>query len=386
MEPSIAIAEETVITEIDVFEMEDVGFDMMNQWEGLREIYIRDGEFVKLGDLIHRPKLAETLRQIADNGQEIFYNGVLGETIVQEIQEAGGIISIEDLRNYTSIWRDPIVIPYQYKTLHVAPPPFSGAVLGMAMNIIEHDELLSDDAESEHLLIEAWKWSFGDRLALGDPEATKVEEIVTTMTSKDHAADIRKLIVPGKTFPASYYSDLVNITGSTKQIEDHGTMHVNTIDIYGNMVAVTSTVNLDWGSKFVGPETGIVYNNEMDDFATPDFINHFGVPPSVSNYIAPWKRPMSSMNPLIVSNQHEEPIIAVGASGGTKIITAVMQTLINFLSFNMTVGEAVVHPRIHDQLIPETTFAEKNFDSEMLDELLAMGHTVCNITPTNPSY
>lgn len=245
------------------------------------------------------------------------------------------------------------------------------------MNIIEHDKLFNNNADSDHLIIEAWKWAFSNRLTLGDPAFTpNVENITNIMISKDHATYIRSKIVANQTFPISYYSDLMDVDNSVKMLEDHGTMHLNVIDIYGNMVALTSTVNLEWGSKFVGPNTGIVYNNEMDDFATPDFVNNFGVPPAEANYIVPGKRPLSSMNPVIIQDYKKDPIIAVGASGGTKIITAPMQAIINVLSYDLNTGDAINKPRMHDQLLPEKTYFEDLFDEEIIEELELMGHVI----------
>lgn len=361
---------------MDVEYLEAVGFDIINDWAGLSEIYIRDGEFVKVGDVIKRPKLAATLQKIADEGAETFYDGTLADDIATELSNAGGTVTLQDLKTYRSIWRDPLVVPYQYNTLHLAPPPFGGVVMGMAMNIIEHDEMILNDPDSIHIMVEAWKWAFGDRLALGDPSFTpNIDEIVETMLSKDHAQYLRSKIMQGYTFPQEYYSDLVNITSVTKMLEDHGTMHLNTADTDGNMVSLTSTVNLEWGSKFVGPITGIVFNNQMDDFATPNFTNHFGVPPAEANYIAPGKRPLSSMNPVIISKRNN-PFLAVGASGGTKIITAPMQCILNILSHNLTVGDAVAIPRLHDQLVPEILYFEEEYDTTILDELEERGHIV----------
>ena len=355
-------------------ELAEVTFDVVQQWEGLAELYIRDGEFVKPGDIIKRPKLARTLRRLAEDGAMDFYTGSLANDIVTELQQAGGHITMEDLADYRVQWREPLRVPYQYFDLHLAGPPFGGAVMALAMNIIEHDELILDDPESVHLLIESWKWAFSDRMVLGDPAFTAdMDEILNAFVSKDHAQSLRSRISATRTFPVSYYSDLMNVTRSSKVLEDHGTMHLNVVDRKGNLVALTSTINLEWGCKYVGAITGIVYNNQMDDFSTAGYVNHFGVPPTSPNYIAPGKRPMSSMNPTVITKRGD-PVMAVGASGGTRIITSPMQAILNVLSFGLDVGKAIGLSRIHEQLLPDTLSVERGYSQDLLDSLAEYGH------------
>lgn len=377
-EEAIVAAEEMEVTELMVENLLDAGYDRIADSPGLAETYItEEGEFVKVGDVIKRPQLAATLRLIANKGVEEFYTGSVARDLVSDIREAGGIISLDDLQNYTIERRLPVATTYRGLKLIGAPPPFGGAVALMAFNILEGFQLKADDSQSLHYIAESWKFAFDDRRVLGDPSfmPDNFTDVVKTMLSKEHAADLRHRILDDSVLPLSDYSDLSPVGES---VDDHGTMHLNVVDSLGNAVALTSTVNLLWGGKFVSPRTGIVMNNQMDDFSSPGFDNHFLVPPHESNYIVPGKRPLSSMNPLIVT-KGEHLAFAVGASGGTKIITGPMQVLLNCLFFNRDVGEAVGLPRIHDQLLPLELKAEADFDSELLVELEERGHNVTRL-------
>ena len=366
------------MTELDVSILNSVTYPVIDASPGLREVYIKEnGEFVNVGDVIHRPKLAATLRRIADN-PESFYTGSLAEDIVREITtDGGGIITLGDLANYTSIWRDPVHFQFKNLSFTVTPPPFGGSVFALAMNILDNFDLIQDDVDSTHFIVESWKWAFDDRFALGDPAfLPNITEIVNTMTSKSHADLLAAKISANTTFPADYYCDLVNTTEIDQVIEDHGTMNLNVLDKFGNAVAVTSTVNLYFGSLFVGPTTGIVYNNQMDDFAVPQLINSFDVPPAPNNYIQPGKRPLSSMNPMIATNQDNQVVYVGGGSGGTRIITAPMLVALNILLFNNAPDYAIGKSRMHHQLLPNKITIELEFPQHLLDGLTEKNHIV----------
>jgi gamma-glutamyltranspeptidase / glutathione hydrolase / leukotriene-C4 hydrolase len=279
---------------------------------------------------------------------------------------------------YFSQWRDSLRVDFRKDyELVLTPPPFGGAVMGMALNLLEGFDLLANDSLTEHYLVESWKWAFGDRYSLGDPGFNPgMEELVRTMLSKSHADEIRTQFSSEQTFPVEYYSDLVNISSLLQPKEDHGTMHFSVIDKTGNVVALTSTVNLVFGSLVVGKKTGIVFNDQMDDFSTGN-TNAFGVESAEPNKIEPGKRPLSSMCPTIILNKQSNKVVWTGgASGGTRIITATMQVLLNSLLFGYDVSTAVSLPRIHEQLLPDYLYYEPTFSTNQLDDLRDKGHNV----------
>lgn len=192
------------------------------------------------------------------------------------------------------------------------------------------------------------------------------------MLSKKHAATLRQQFSSTTTYPPAHYVDLNK--GETRLIDDHGTSHLSVVDEDGNAVSLTSTVNLEFGSKVLSVRTGIVLNDEMDDFSSPNQINEFGLPPSEANYIAPFKKPLSSMTPTIVL-LNDELYMVVGGSGGPKIITATSQVLLNVLSFNMTIGDAISRPRCHDQLTGPTS-VEYYYSKSFVSFLEATNHDV----------
>jgi len=379
--PSIQYAESIQITELDRHYLEEVGFAGINASKGLREQYIHNDEFVPIGWTLKRPQLAATLTQLAREGPDSFYTGTLAQKILSELSALGSILTPHDLASYSTIWRAPVVLPFlqdQYE-LSLTPAPFGGLVDALALNIVEPLALQPGTSLSMHHITEAWKWAYDDRFALSDPEFSSDAQMVhEAMASKTHAAELRLKISDDQTFPAWYYSDLFDVGELEDQKDDHGTMHLNVVDRWGNLVALTSTVNLQWGSRVVGDQTGIVYNDQMDDFSTPGQKNYFGLSPSPANYIAPGKRPLSSMSPVLVRRKDDgKPLMAAGGSGGSRIITATMQILLNKLLFNETLGDAVNLPRFHHQLLPNVLRMEKHgFSSSIIKDLQKKGHEI----------
>ena len=201
----------------------------------------------------------------------------------------------------------------------------------LTLNLIEpYNFPLMTNASSlaQHYLIEAWKWSFSDRMAIADPDFVNQTHVIEAMVSKDHAAQLRQKFSSTTTYPPAHYADLVEPV--EQSILDSGTTHFSVVDSSRNIVGLTSTVNLYFGSKILSPSTGIILNDEMDDFSTPNSTNAFGQPPSVANYIAPYKKPISSMTPTLVL-ANDKPILTIGGSGGTRIITAVIQVVSFFI-------------------------------------------------------
>jgi gamma-glutamyltranspeptidase / glutathione hydrolase / leukotriene-C4 hydrolase len=348
-----------------------------------RDAYLHDlffdaasGEPKGAGDTVQWTELAKTFDAIAAQGIGALYNGSAGEALVADMRAAGGIITMDDLRSYAPVDREPLSTFFMGMEVLGAPLPFAGSVFLMALNLLERYDVGSMDwhsAEAQHYMIESWLFAYGDRMQLGDPAFVPgALGSQALMISKRHAAKLRQRIVADRTFAPEHYVDLYNLTAPP---DDHGTSHVSIVDTLGNAVAMTTTINLGFGSQWASPSTGMLLNDELDDFSTPNMTNFFGYPPSPNNYIVPNKRPLSSMSPTIVLDDDRLKLVA-GGSGGSKIITATFQTLLNTLAYAMDAGTAVGAPRLHDQLLPDKLSVEDAFPEPLVAQLAAMGYNI----------
>ncbi|KOX78785.1 Gamma-glutamyltranspeptidase 1 [Melipona quadrifasciata] len=325
----------------------------------------------KVGDRIKRPRLAETLKLIAQNGPSIFYNGSIADILVEEIRSFKGIIKKEDFQNYTVKWTKPIETTIGDLTIYTAPPPGSGAILTFIMNILGDMALDPDDKIMWQTVIETFKWAYARRTELADPDFVNITSLLSNLTSIDYAKMIRSKIKTNKTNnDPKYYG--VNMTIP----EDSGTSHVSVLAPDGSAVSVTSTINQVFGAMIRSNLTGIIFNDEMDDFSSPNITNGFDVPPSPANFIRPGKRPMSSMSPTIVVDKNRDVRLVIGAAGGTKITTAVALAMILNLWSGYNVNRAIDTVRIHHQLLPMIVQNEKGFSSDILNYLWSIGHNV----------
>ncbi|WAR01462.1 GGT1-like protein [Mya arenaria] len=293
----------------------------------------------KEGDIMKAPKLGKTLETIAEEGPDAFYTGSLSQDIVADIREAGGIITAEDLANYTALVEEPLKFRLDSGHMVYSPrPPSSGAVYMFILNILNGFNFSNDSVstvpeatKSWHRMVEAFKHAYSLRTQLGDNHVGTpafreyVNELVRNMTDASFGEARRQMINDSTTFGTDYYQPMFS------NVWDHGTSHLSVVGPNGDAVSITSTVNLYFGSKVVGNRTGIVFNNEMDDFSTPGTINYFGVPASEANFIEPWKRPLSSMCPSLVVNSSGDVQLVIGASGGTRITPATAFAVIDGL-------------------------------------------------------
>ncbi|VDL70783.1 unnamed protein product [Nippostrongylus brasiliensis] len=347
----------------------------------------RSGEQIKT-----RTSLLRTLRHLANSSDPLheFYKGDMASEMAREFQRfgysllnTGGIITEADFAAYRSI-----VIPHSeviYTKLRnnrvvCGPPPPSGSAVAQAiLNVMDgyqyNMKSFGDIARLYHHFIESSKFAYAARSWLGDPAfISNATEIARNITSPEWAEWIRSMITEVAQ-PDSYY-------GGTFEAppEDHGTTHISVIDTHGNAVSVTSTINLYLGASVVSPSTGILWNDEMDDFSTPHHPNYFGFPPSPANFIQPGKRPMSSQSPLIIFDstpgKKSAEILAVGGAGGSTIISGVAGVAFHGLWLKANVKQAVDAPRLHNQLYPNTTCYEPNFPRAYLDELEQRGHVL----------
>uniref|UniRef100_A0A672FLA7 Glutathione hydrolase n=1 Tax=Salarias fasciatus TaxID=181472 RepID=A0A672FLA7_SALFA len=332
----------------------------------------KNGDILQENEIIRFPKLAETYRRIADEGADAFYKGELAENLVNDIQAAGGIITMKDLEDYTPILDEThLKVNVGEYTMVVPSAPASGPVLTLILNILNGYNFTQDDISSTekkiltyHRILEAYRFAYAKRTLLGDPDFLNITDLLQNMTSQSYADILHGKITDDTTHHMNYYDPEFYLP------ENHGTAHLSVVAEDGS--AYDAHTHL--GSKVLSRSTGVILNNEMDDFSSPFITNGFGVPPSPSNFIRPGKRPMSSMCPTILLDKDNVVKMVVGGSGGTKITTAIAEVVLNALFFGYDLEKAVSNPRIHNQLSPNTTQAEPGFDKDVLDGLAKKNH------------
>ncbi|KAK5123893.1 hypothetical protein LTR85_002089 [Meristemomyces frigidus] len=339
-----------------------------------------NGTLLGLGDTITRRRYADTLETIAKRGPDAFYTGPIAETTINTIQANGGIMTLEDLKNYTVAIRPPAAIDYRGYKIRSGSAPSSGTVAMSVMKIIEGYTEIGEAATlnlSTHLFDEALRFAYGQRSELGDPYFVEgMDEYQADMLNETTAAAVRAKISPLHTLNVSAYDP-----SGFESLETPGTSAIVTSDINGMAVSLTTTVNLLFGSHIMVPETGIILNDEMNDFSIPGSSNAFGYIPSPSNYIRPGKRPLSSITPTIVEHANGTLYFVAAAAGGSRIITATLQQLWHVLDQNMTAPEALAMPRLHDQLVPNQVTFEYAYDNETVAFMATRGHNVTWVAP-----
>ena len=359
MEPAIRLARDGYPAGKHLADTIAANLDSMRSSPGLAANFLKpDGSPRAAGETIRQPELARTLQRIADEGPQAFYGGDIAAKIARADRAAGGLLTEDDLKGYRPMWRDPIRFEYRGNDVIAMPPPSSAGVLLEVLGILRNDDLRKLGRESPrylHLLAEAMKHAFADRAVLyGDPIATSVP--LAQLLSTTNTDSLRKKIKPDAVLAPSEYGS--SPAEKAAPLADHGTTHLSVIDDQGNAVACTTTINTAFGSFVVAEDTGIILNNEMDDFSTqPGVPNIFGLIGSEANAIAPGKRPLSSMSPTIVVRD-DKAVLAVGGSGGPLILSGTLQVLLNSLVFDMGADEAVAAARIHHQWMPPVLMLE----------------------------
>ncbi|XP_053376104.1 glutathione hydrolase 1 proenzyme-like isoform X2 [Mercenaria mercenaria] len=347
------------------------------------------GEIYKKGDMMYRPALAKTLETIANDGPDCFYKGNLTDDIIADIREKNGIISKEDLANYTAPIKPPISLKLNDDlTIYSPPLPTSGVLYQYMLDLLKDfkfDGLSVSTVEKSittwHRVTEAFKHSAAIKQQLGDNDICtevikmSIDEILKKTRNEDYVKDTRARIIDTKTFDAAYYASL----NTVKQPEDHGTSHLSVLGPDGDAVSVTHTVSLYFGSKVVGTRTGIVFNDVLRNFSLPNVEGRYDCPPLNSNLAEPLRRPLTAMSPSIVVDKNGDVKLVIGASGATRIPTSMALVTMETLWFNWGIKEAIDYPRIHHQLYPPKICCQPGLPKELINGLQEIGHAVTNI-------
>ena len=339
----------------------------------LENIYFKNDKILSINDLLIQKDLAKTLAKISQNGSKEFYEGKIAEAFVEYFKKDGGLISKDDLANYKVKTYQPVKGMYRgYEVLSMPPPSSGGVHLIQMLNILEKWDLKTvghNSAEYIHKLCETMKLAYADRsLHLGDPAFTRVP--VKGLISKKYASQLRKGITE-----KARKSALIK-PGKPQAFESPETTHFSIIDQYGNAISLTYTINFSFGSRKVISGLGFFLNNEMDDFsAKTGATNAYGLIGSDANSIEPGKRPLSSMTPVIVLKENQ-PWLITGSPGGSRIITSVLQVVLNVIDHDMNIAEATMAPRVHHQWLPDLINLEMGISPDTISLLKSRGHKV----------
>lgn len=375
MAPAIAMARDGIEVTAGLTDSLTALSDRMQKWPSTKKIFFKaDGSAYQPGEQLRQPELARSLQLIADKGTDGFYKGETASKLVKAVNEAGGKMSMQDLADYEAINRTPVKGNYRGYEIVSMPPPSSGGIhIVQILNILEGYPLKDygqNSAQTIHLMAEAMQLAYADRAEyLGDSDFIDVP--VSGLTSRKYANELRRLIDPNKATPASTIK-----ANNPLPYESDQTTHFSVIDKQGNAIANTYTLNFSYGTGLVAEGTGILLNNEMDDFsAKPGVPNAYGLLGGEANSVEPNKRPLSSMSPTLVFKD-AKPYIVTGSPGGSRIITTVTQIISNVIDHDMNIAEATNAPRIHDQWLPDEIRIEKALNVDTIKKLESMGHTV----------
>ncbi|WP_020682525.1 gamma-glutamyltransferase [Marinobacterium rhizophilum] len=373
--PAIRLADEGFVIPSRFSDGIKASAEKLGQFESSAKVFFKpDGSFYEAGELFVQKDLAATLKRIAEQGVKGFYEGETADLIVAQMQRGGGLISLEDLKNYAPAIRKPVHGNYRgYDVYSMSPPSSGGTHVVQILNMLEGypiEESGHNSAQTIHLMAEAMKRAYADRSEyLGDTDFVKVP--VAGLTSKEYAAELRATIDPAKATVSASLKP-----GNPVPYESNETTHFSVVDKFGNAVSNTYTINFSYGSHIVVDGAGFLLNNEMDDFsAKPGVPNAYGLIGGEANKIEPGKRMLSSMSPTIVQKDGKN-FLVTGSPGGSRIITTTLQVLMNVIDHHLNIQAAVNAPRIHHQWLPDEIRVEEGISPDTVKLLEGMGHTV----------
>lgn len=381
MQPAIKVARYGFrVNEDQVRYMNSVGGTFFTDDPSWAIDFAPHGTRVQLNDTMTRKRYADTLEVISKEGASAFYTGAIANATISTLKKTNGTMSLSDLANYTVAIRTPSAINYRGYKLTSCGAPAGGSVALSALNIVSGYSGFGDPAQinlTTHRIDEAMRFAYGQRTLLGDPSFNEsILAYQESMLSEATGAEVRSKLLDYTTQNVSAYDP-----SGFESLETPGTSYVGTADASGLSISLTTTINTLFGSQVMIPETGVIMNNEMNDFSTPGTTNAFGYIPSPANYIIPGKRPLSSISPTIVETSDGRLYLVVGSAGGSRIITATIQNIYHVLDQNMTTPEALASPRIHDQLIPNVVSVEYAYDNSTIAYLQSLGHNVTWVAP-----
>lgn len=375
MAPAIKLAEEGFLVTPRFSDGLKAKEGMLKKWDSSKRIFYKaDGSYYEPGDIFIQKDLAETLKRISENGIKEFYEGKTAELLVAEMAKHGGLISMDDMKNYSPGLRMPVHGSYRGYDIYSMSPPSSGGVhVAQILNILEGypiSEYGHNSAQTIHLMAEAMKRAYADRsMYLGDEDFVEVP--LKGLTSKNYAASLREGIDTKKATPSETIAP-----GKPLPFESNETTHFSIVDKFGNGVSNTYTINFSYGSGIVVEGAGFLLNNEMDDFSSkPGVPNAYGLIGGEANKIEPNKRMLSSMSPTIVK-QDGKNFLVTGSPGGSRIITTTLQVIMNVIDHGLNIQSAVAAPRIHHQWLPDQLRVEEGLSPDTVKGLQDMGHDV----------
>lgn len=377
--PSIQLAEQGfILTQGDIDVLAD-GTQSFHGQPNVATIFLNHGQPFAPGNRLIQKDLAATLRAISDGGTDAFYRGAVAATVAADSREHGGLLTRADFAAYDATETAPVICQYRGFTIVSAPPPSSGGItLCEMLQVLEGYSLKAMGFHSSsaiHVLTEAMRYAYRDRNTyLGDPAF--IDNPTTRLLSAQYAATVRAHILPDRATPSA------TLPGLTAVDEHATTTHYSVADHLGNVVSVTYTINDSFGAKVIAGNTGFFLNDEMDDFtAKPGAPNGFGLVQGKANAVAPGKRPLSSMTPTIVFKGNK-PVLVLGTPGGSRIITTVLEVIVNVIDHGMTLQEAIDAPRIHHQWLPDTLAAEPYaLSADTAKALTTMGYKIVPLEP-----
>lgn len=373
--PAIALAKDGIEVTPDLANSLNASKRRLSQWNSTKAIFFKEnGDSFAPGDLLKQPELAHSLNLISQHGTDGFYQGETAQKISRAVQEAGGILSVEDFAAYKAVIRQPVSGQYRGYQVVSMPPPSSGGIHVVQMlNTLENfpiDEMGHNSADTIHVMSESMRRAYADRSHyLGDPDFVKIP--LNALTAKSYGKLLANQIDMDKATPSSSIS-------ATKKLpyESNETTHYSVMDKFGNAVSNTYTLNFSYGSGLVAHGTGILLNNEMDDFsAKPGTPNGFGLIGGEANSVQPFKRPLSSMTPTMVLS-NGKPFIVTGSPGGSRIITTTLQLIMNVIDHDMNIAQASAAQRFHHQWLPDELRIEQGLNLDTVRLLKKKGHKI----------